>query len=249
MIYHIRQTTSTNDEARNARYRHGDVVWAEWQSAGRGQRGHTWLCPEGLNITYSAILEPTFLPAPEQFLFTEVAALSIVDALRDYGIEARIKWTNDLYVGDRKCAGMLIEHDLRGANLARSIAGIGVNINQREFDPSLPNPTSMALAAGREFDREEVLRCCIDHLMARYAQLEAGDREGLQRDYRARMYRLGERHPFRLPDGTLFRAVVEGVRPTGELQLRHDDGTLHEYLFRQVEFLIEGRDPQPAGER
>lgn len=152
MIYHIRQTTSTNDEARDARYRHGDVVWAEWQSAGRGQRGHTWLCPEGLNITFSAILEPTFLPAPEQFLFTEVAALALVDAMRDYGIEARIKWTNDLYVGDRKCAGMLIEHDLRGANLARSIAGIGLNINQREFDPSLPNPTSMALAAGREFD-------------------------------------------------------------------------------------------------
>ena len=115
MIYHIRQTTSTNDEARDARYRHGDVVWAEWQSAGRGQRGHTWLCPEGLNITFSAILEPTFLPAPEQFLFTEVAALALVDAMRDYGIEARIKWTNDLYVGDRKCAGMLIEHDLRGA--------------------------------------------------------------------------------------------------------------------------------------
>ena len=88
MIYHIQQTTSTNDEARNARYRHGDVVWAEWQSAGRGQRGHSWLCPEGLNVTYSAILEPTFLPATEQFLFTEVAALSVVDTLGEYGIEA-----------------------------------------------------------------------------------------------------------------------------------------------------------------
>ena len=246
MIYHIQQTTSTNDEARDARYRHGDVVWAEWQSAGRGQRGHSWLCPEGLNVTYSAILEPTFLPATEQFLFTEVAALSVVDTLGEYGIEARIKWTNDIYVDDRKCAGMLIEHDLRGANLARSIAGIGVNINQTEFDPSLPNPTSMALASGRTFDRRKVLERLVDRLMARYAQLEAGERETLQRDYHERMYRLGTCHPFRLADGSIVRATVEGVRPTGELQLRHDDGTLHEYLFRQVEFLIEGRDT-PSG--
>ena len=75
----------------------------------------------------------------------------------------------------------------------------------------------------------------------RYAQLERGEKETLQHAYRERMYRLGEQHPYRLPDGTLFQAAIEGVLPSGELILRHADGTRHEYLFREIEFVIAGK--------
>ena len=155
-----------------------------------------------------------------------------------YGIDTRIKWTNDIYTGDRKIVGMLIEHDLAGGRLARTLAGIGINVNQTRFDPSLPNPVSMATATGRTFDREEVLGRFHELFMARYAQLERGEKEAIQHDYRLRMYRLGERHPYRLPDGTLFEATIEGVRPSGALLLRRTDGSLGEYLFREVEFVI-----------
>ena len=107
------------------------------------------------------------------------------------------------------------------------------------FDPALPNPVSMALAAGRTFDREEVLERFRTHCAARYALLERGDADTLQRDYRTRMYRLETPHPYRLPDGSLFTAAIEGVRPSGELLLRHADGTLRAYLFREVEFVID----------
>lgn len=238
MIYHIPETTSTNDDAREQKYRHGDVVWAERQTAGRGQRGHAWTSPEGENLTFTLVLEPQFLPVGEQFLLSEAVALALTDTFATFGIDTRIKWTNDIYVGDRKLVGMLLEHNYSGQTLSRTIAGIGINVNQRTFDPALPNPVSMAQAAGRTFDRQKVLetflRCCDN----RYAQLERGEKETLQRDYRDRMYRLGEMHPFRLPDGTPIRAAIEGVRPSGELILRHEDGARREYLFREIEFVV-----------
>lgn len=238
MIYHIEETTSTNDDARDPNYVHGDVVWAERQTAGRGQRGHSWTSPEGQNLTFTLVLEPRFLPVGKQFLLSEAVALALTDTFAAYGIDARIKWTNDIYVGDRKLVGILIEHNYAGGELSRTIAGIGINVNQTDFDPALPNPVSMATATGRTFVREEVLEQFLACLRARYAQLEGGDGEGLQRDYRTRMYRLGEMHPYRYPDGTLTHATIEGVKPSGELLLRHDDGSLREYLFREIEFVL-----------
>lgn len=239
MIYHLAETTSTNDDAKRPEYRHGDVVWAERQTAGRGQRGHTWTSPEGENLTFTLVLEPRFLPVGEQFLLSEAVALALTDTFAAFGIGARIKWTNDIYVGDRKLVGMLIEHNYSGQTLSRTIAGIGINVNQLAFDPALPNPVSMAQAAGCKFDREQVLKTFLHCCDVRYAQLERGEKEALQQDYRSRMYRLGEMHPFRFPDGSPTRAAIEGVRPSGELVLRHEDGALREYLFREIEFVVE----------
>lgn len=240
MIYRIEETTSTNDDAKRPEYRHGDVIWAERQTAGRGQRGHTWTSPEGENLTFSLVLEPAFLPVGEQFLLSEAVALSLTNTFADFGLDARIKWTNDIYLGDRKLVGILIEHNYSGPTLARTVAGIGINVNQTAFDPALPNPVSMALAAGRQFDRREVLDRFLARCAERFAQLERGEKERLQRDYRERMYRLGTMHDFRFPDGTPTRAAIEGVHPTGELILRHDDGRVGKYLYGEIQFVITG---------
>lgn len=238
MIYRIATTTSTNDEARDKRYRHGDVVWAERQTAGRGQRGHVWHSPEGENLTFSLVLEPQFLPVSEQFLLSEAIALALTDTFAKYGIDTRIKWTNDIYAGDRKIVGMLIEHNCSGTTLSRTVAGIGINVNQTEFDPALPNPVSMAQLTGRTFDREEVLGTFLETCERRYEQLCRDDRESLQAAYRARMYRLGERHIYRIPGRGETEGTIEGVRPTGELLVRHTDGTQGEYLFGEIEFVL-----------
>lgn len=180
--YHfLEETTSTNDEARNPRYGHGDAICAERQSAGRGQRGHTWSSEEGCNLMFSLVWEPCFLPVSEQFLLSEAVALALTDLFGGYGIDARIKWTNDIYAGDRKLVGILIEHNLTGDRLSRTIVGIGVNVNQTRFDPSLPNPSSMHLETGCEYDRQEVLHRLGDCLAARYEQLEKGDRGAASR--------------------------------------------------------------------
>lgn len=242
MIEHISVTTSTNDLARNAKYREGDIIWADFQTAGRGQRGHTWESRAGENLTFSAVLEPSFLPAREQFLLSEAVALALVDMLSDYGIEARIKWTNDIYVGDRKIVGILIEHTYSGSRLSRTIAGIGINVNQREFSADLPNPTSMLRECeGREFDCAEVLARFEQALAHRYSQLREGAAEQLQRDYHERMYRLNEQHTYALPSGERFEATLRGVLPSGDLLLDHADGSRHSYLFKEVEFVIASR--------
>lgn len=241
MIYRFDTLPSTNDEATAPQYVEGDIILAQCQTAGRGQRGHTWESREGENLTFSLLLEPQFLPPSEQFLISECVALGVCDALLHYGIEAQIKWTNDIYIGDRKLAGILIEHKLQGSALARTVAGIGLNVNQKAFSDDLPNPISMAQASGREFDREQVLQTVVTSLMARYEQLRDGGAKELQADYHQRLYRLGQEHCYALPDGSRFRGIIRGVEPTGALRIENERGELLSFLFKEVEFVIQGR--------
>lgn len=238
MIYHINNTTSTNDEARGESYCHMDVIWSEHQTSGRGQRGHTWHSTEGENLTFSVVLHPTFLPIAEQFLLSEVVALALVDAMAEYGIECRIKWTNDIYARDSKLVGVLIEHSLSGDTLARTIVGVGLNVNQTEFPSDLPNPTSMALQRNTTFEREEVLRCFMRKLEDWYDVLSSGDKQLVECSYVSRMYHLSEEHPYMLPSGEIVRASIRGVKPSGELRLEYPDGTLREYAFKEIEFVL-----------
>ena len=238
MIYHLDITASTNDDARDEKYREGDVVWADFQTAGRGQRGHVWHSHKGENLTFSVVLEPTFVPVAEQFSVSEVVALSLVDMLAEYEIEAKIKWTNDIYVGDRKLVGILIEHSLAPTSLRRTIVGVGINVNQTEFDSALPNPVSMAQLLGKEVDAEKVLTCFLSHLQRNYELLREGDSEGLHERYNSLLYRRNEYHTYALPSGEKFRAKIIGTAPSGALRLENEEGGTKDYLFKEVEFII-----------
>ena len=186
------------------------------------------------------MLEPRFLAAERQFLLSEAVTLGIADCLAEYGIVAKVKWTNDIYIGDRKVAGMLIEHRLNGGRICRTLVGIGVNVNQTEFDPALPNPVSLAQAAGRCFDRRKLLDRLVACVTARYESVREGGAalEELQRDYNERLYRRGEEHWYALPDGSRFRGTIRGVEPTGALVVEEPSGESRGYLFREIEFVL-----------
>ena len=244
MVYHFSITSSTNDDARDEKYCEGDVVWADFQTAGRGQRGHEWHSRKGENLTFSVVLEPTFVPIAEQFAVSEVVALSLVDMLAEYGIEARIKWTNDIYVGDRKLVGILIEHSLATSTLRRTIVGIGINVNQTEFDASLPNPVSMAQLLDRELNVEDVLQRFLAHLQRNYEALREMQnakckmQNVLHERYNALLYRLNEYHTYALPSGERFEAKILGTASNGALRLEDKQGKIKDYLFKEVEFVI-----------
>ncbi len=238
MIYRFDTLTSTNDEAADARYGEGDVILAEKQTAGRGQRGHKWESAESENLTLSLIFEPRFLAPQKQFLLSEVVALGVVDMLEYFGITAQIKWTNDIYICNRKVAGILIEHKLQGVGIARTVAGIGLNVNQMEFSADLPNPISMRQARRFEFDREEVLERLVAAIQARYELLRAGKEQILQEDYHNHLYQLGALHWFALPDGRRFRGTIRGVEPSGALIVEDEKRVVRTYLFKEIEFLI-----------
>lgn len=238
MRYRFDTLSSTNDEARNERYGHGDLIMAECQTAGRGQRGHTWISPEGENLTFTLVVEPRFLAANEQFLLLETIALALCDCFAQFGIETGIKWTNDIYYKDRKLVGILIEHFYSGATLRRTLVGIGINVNQLVFDPTLPNPVSMRQIAGRIFDRETVLDRFEEAFRLRFAQLETANHTTLHADYHARLYRLGQEQAFLSAEGHPFTARIEGVEEDGALILQHATGERRSYRFKEVEFVV-----------
>ncbi len=238
MIYRFSRLTSTNDEAQNPKYRHADLIRADEQTAGRGQRGHSWQSVSGENLLCSLVLEPQFLRAADQFSLLEAVALGLADALASLGGAPRIKWTNDMYVGDRKIAGVLIEHALCGAMLRRTIVGIGVNVNQIKFDPALPNPTSLRLEAGRRFGVDEVAEALHAAVMKRYDRLAAGDAAALHEEYVSMLWHINKEQRFRSPDGRVYVATIRGVAPAGDLLLEHPDGTRTAQPFRSLEFVL-----------
>lgn len=142
---------STNDEVKRSisNMDNLSVLAARDQTSGRGQRGNTWLSAPGLNLTFSLVIkyeqQKLKIEASNQFIISQIVSLAVVDLLAEYSIEAKIKWPNDIYVGKNKICGILIENTLRGKALLSSIVGIGLNVNQTEFDQRLPNPTSMRL--------------------------------------------------------------------------------------------------------
>lgn len=235
-IEFLETVPSTNDVLRGCGYGHGGCVIADAQTKGRGQRGNTWDSEPGMNLTFSVGLDLSFLPADRQFLLSEAAALAVADTLSGFGLEPSVKWTNDIYIGDDKIAGILIENDIMGGYLSNSIVGIGLNVNQTAFRPDIPNPVSMKLAAGPDFGLGEVFRKLYTAVLKRYGQLAAGLSAIIEEDYHDKLYLVGKPHKFRLPDGIFIEGIIRHVKPTGELMVEHPGGGIKGYLFREIEF-------------
>jgi len=151
------------------------TVTAEFQTAGKGQRGNTWEAEEGKNLLFSFVLYPTFLEARRQFILSQIVSLSIKEELDRWSDEITIKWPNDIYWRDKKICGIQIENDLSGHFIGRSISGIGININQNEFHSDAPNPVSLKQITGQEHDRYEILSHILKRVQIYYNGLQTED--------------------------------------------------------------------------
>jgi BirA family biotin operon repressor/biotin-[acetyl-CoA-carboxylase] ligase len=228
----LAETVSTNDAAVSPNYRHGDIIVALSQSGGRGQRGKSWSSEQGKNLTFSLVLEPENFTAERQFMLSKATALAIAAVLEKQGVEARIKWPNDIYVGGKKIAGILIENSVCGARLTRSIVGAGINVNQTVFDPRLPNPTSLALETGLESDLPRLLEELYATLMAMFDRMD----EKTDRRYMEKLYLLDAPRLF-VAAGRSFTGTIRGVGDYGEL-LVEENGAVGSYLFKEIEFTL-----------
>ena len=220
----------------------GTVIYTPCQTAGRGQKGNRWLAQPGMNATFSYLYKPRAIEARRQFCISEAAALAVAGVLGELsGERITVKWPNDIYHGDRKLCGMLIENSLQGRLVEHSVIGIGININQREFDPYAPNPTSLALITGGDHDVDMVMRRVTQRLEQLLGRLDSEDSAVLHADYLSVLYRGDDQpHGFVLPDGTKFAATIVDVAPDGMLALRHQaDGTVRHYAFKQVAFCLD----------
>ncbi|MCM1337976.1 MAG: biotin--[acetyl-CoA-carboxylase] ligase [Candidatus Amulumruptor caecigallinarius] len=239
---------STNAELRrmaaDGEAPHGLALCAVEQIAGRGQRGNGWEAEPGANVTMSLMLRPAAVSARRQFLLSMAVSLGVCEAVSSFipGEDVAVKWPNDIYVGDRKLCGILIENTLSGAMIAASIAGIGVNVNQLRFLSDAPNPVSLAMVAAHAFDVEAVedavARAVVARVDAIDAALLAGDEgcaEALKGAYMARLWRREGMHPYRdAATGELFSASIADVATDGTLWLSTGSGRCRGYLFKEV---------------
>lgn len=214
----------------------GCVVTTHTQSAGRGQRGNTWEAEPGKNLTFSYLLRPVGVAPQEQFVLSQAAALAVVDVLSRYADGFSVKWPNDIYYCDSKIAGILIEHHLSGMSISRTIVGIGLNINQDRFVSDAPNPISLRQVTGEEYDLDAILNEVLEATAIRYAQCDT-NRERLQSDYAAVLYRKDGFYAYRDADGE-FLAAIHEVQPDGHLLLRDSEGCVRKYAFKEVAFIL-----------
>lgn len=236
-IVHLPETDSTNRYMREwvakSRPGEGSVVYADVQTAGRGQPGNRWESEAGANLTFSTVLYPGCIPASSQFLLSQVAALSVKETLERHVSGVSVKWPNDVYCGDRKICGMLIENDLAGSEIYCSIIGIGINLNQETFYSDAPNPVSLRQLTGKRYNREEELHAFLHRFYRRYLQLLQGRFEAVRNDYRAALYRGDGFYPYTDAQGA-FEARIHDIEPTGHLLLALPGGEIRRYAFKEV---------------
>ncbi len=229
----------------------GTVVVAKQQEEGRGQRGTSWHSEAGKNLTLSILLQPTFLRAEDQFQLNKAVSLGVAefvlavlspffeDNRNRLGAklegDVKIKWPNDIYMGDKKVAGILIENSVNGKVLQQSIIGIGINVNQDKFSTERPNPASLKLISGKEFDLGECLSELCSCIEKRYLQLKANHLAEIDKEYLENLYRFGEWAQYNYK-GEMQKAKIKGVTKFGKLILKTENEQVLECDFKEVAF-------------
>jgi len=220
----------------------GLTVATREQTAGRGQRGNHWESAPGLNLTFSTLLRPSGRVAPKkQFLISMAVAVATARCLQTLlDNEAachhtvKVKWPNDIYVGDRKICGILIENIIQGGELSRCIVGVGLNVNQTKFVSDAPNPVSIANITGRQVPLMPLLESLSQSIAQ--ADIVASADDGLPRRYNAMLWRGdGGYYPWReTATDRLITARIDSVAPTGFLTLVTDSGERRTFAFKEV---------------
>lgn len=243
-IIELAETPSTNSYlAQHADELPDDtVVVAHTQTAGRGQRGNSWEAEPGKNLTFSLLLRPGFVKAAEQFLISRAVSVGIAKTIQRFARgseEVCIKWPNDIYVESQKIAGILIENSLMGSTIARSIVGIGLNVNQLQFMSDAPNPVSIIHLCGEETPLRPLLEEVVSSILGQVDKLRTPEgRMEVSSDYDSMLWRRDGLHPYVTAAGEPFMAELVGIAPDGIMTLRDEDGRERHFAFKEVHFVI-----------
>ena len=235
---YLEETDSTNDFLRH--YMPGEdedmtVVWTDFQRKGRGQGSNQWESEAGKNLTFSVLIHPDKVRAQDQYIISMAVAETMhrfLSGMVDAAIQ--IKWPNDIYVGDSKIGGILIENHLSGEHIKDCIIGIGLNVNQTVFVSDAPNPISMRMIDDREWNREKVLQGLISELVWQFKHFRI---DIIRKKYRRHIYRREGFYPYRDAEGE-FEAEMLEVENDGHLVLLDTEGRQRRYAFKEVAYVI-----------
>lgn len=212
----------------------GTIVITDHQFEGKGQPGNQWLSEPYKNLVFSLILKPGFLKARDQFGLTMVVSLAIKQMLDQFlPGETSIKWPNDIFFKEKKIAGILIENSLIGSFLDSTVVGIGLNVNQSEFERL--RATSMQLAAGLDYNLNVILNELVKELSVNYLRLKSLELESLKKEYHAAMLGIKQKRKFKADK--FFTGEIVGTDDAGRLLIK-TEGETRKFLNKEVEFLF-----------
>lgn len=241
-IIRLPETKSTNSYAiellSKARPTEGCVIITDYQTEGKGTDTNTWESEKGKNLTFSLVLYPT-VAADQQFILNKAISLGIYDFIVAElpGNNVSIKWPNDIYIGDKKACGILIQNSVMGNKLEYMVIGIGLNVNQTLFTGNAPNPVSLKIITGLEYDMDELLQKLIEFIFNSYSQIKSGKIRQIETDYQRTLYRLEEWHDY-LVKGAKINARITGTNAFGQLELENTEGETLVCDLKEVKFII-----------
>jgi BirA family biotin operon repressor/biotin-[acetyl-CoA-carboxylase] ligase len=237
----LKEVNSTNDFLKDLLSKskplpEGTVIMAESQFAGRGQQENKWHSEPGKNLTFSVLLNPSFLNVVNQFDLTRAISLGVYDALQPIlGNQLKIKWPNDIYYAEKKLGGMLIENLVQGTQIKNSVIGIGLNVNQVDFPDGAVNATSVKQILHADYDLRILLSEICSHIEAYYLNLKARKIDFVRKAYLNRLYWLNENKYFKTQNGVV-NGIINNVRDNGLLVVKVNNEEV-EYNLKEIEFL------------
>ena len=234
---YVRETRSTNlvlkEMLREYNLPEGFVLRTDFQSAGKGQPGNSWESEKGKNLLFSVLLYPQHIAIDQQFILSQLVSVAILRTLNSFCAGFSIKWPNDIYFGDKKIGGILIENSLQGSKLNTSIVGIGLNINQKTFRSDAPNPVSLRQITAKNQRRKNILQDVLNNIYELYSKMDV---DTIRNEYFENLYRRVGFYTYRDNKG-LFEAELAGIESDGCLKLKTRTGEIRAYYFKEVAFV------------
>ncbi|MCB0537024.1 MAG: biotin--[acetyl-CoA-carboxylase] ligase [Chitinophagales bacterium] len=239
VLHELNSCDSTNNYAKDliakSKPLEGSVVITDKQTAGRGQFGNSWEGEAGKNITISIILYPN-LAVAEQFYLSKIVSLACVEALKSISnLDFKIKWPNDIYYGKQKIGGILIENQVSGSKLANAVVGIGINLNQENFE-GLENANSLFNLVRYVLNRKKCTEILLEHIDAQYLKLRSKDFAGIDKSYHAKLLSYGEEFNY-LENSLPKKALLLEVNAAGQLKVEVE-GKEHLFNFKEIEWVL-----------
>lgn len=214
----------------------GTVITAQHQSAGKGQIGSTWQVEPNKNITLSIIYKPSFLKVNQQFALSIAISLGVANYVKSkVDDEVLIKWPNDIYVGPKKIAGILIENIVAGDSLSNCVVGIGININQEEFGNELTNPISLQMLTGTKYKVLNEIYELLSFVEASYLAIK-NENKAQKRNYQQSMLGYQEIRKFDI-EGKEVEGIILGVNDDGNLLLKIED-SVKKFDLRELKMMV-----------
>jgi BirA family biotin operon repressor/biotin-[acetyl-CoA-carboxylase] ligase len=213
------------------------VVTAENQTNGKGQMGAKWDSETGKNLIFSVLVKNVLNNITEIFDLNVAVALSVLTTLEKNNIpNLSIKWPNDILSDNKKVAGILIENTIKNNGEITSIIGVGLNVNQLNFD-NLPKASSLAVIMKKELDKEVILKQLIASLKSNCDLLQNKSASQLWKSYKNNLFKKGIPMAFSLPDGTKFMGIIKSVNSSGNLELKLENDTVETFGIKEIQLL------------